>query len=181
MSDTSQETTTKKQTLRPLETPPRSTGNVQQDFPILIDWFYRAYQVIQASVKFINDQVQANPNTTIADLPSPATSTVAQAQQTANNAYILANTANNRLNNLLAGTFTITGAATSDTLTFTTAQADANYRVMVQAISSTGTPVDSAFIVKSKTYSEASFSVTLVAAPGVGNSVTFEWQLIRNS
>ncbi len=181
MSDTSQETTTKKQTLRALETPPRTTGNMQQDFPILIDWFYKAYQVIQAAVKFINDQVTSNPNITIADLPDPATSTVAQAQQTANEAYLLANTAQNRLNGFLAGTFTITDAADSETLNFSTDQVDANYRIMIQAINTTGTPDDSSYVVKSKTYGTGSFSVTLVAAPGIGNSVTFEWQLIRNS
>lgn len=41
--------------IRTLETPPRTTGNPQQDLPLLVDWFYRAYQVIQESVKFIND------------------------------------------------------------------------------------------------------------------------------
>lgn len=39
---------------RTLEPPPRSTGNASLDLPILLDWFYRAYQVIQESVDYIN-------------------------------------------------------------------------------------------------------------------------------
>lgn len=37
----------------PLEAPPRTTGNAQQDFPIIIDWMWKAYQVINASVEYI--------------------------------------------------------------------------------------------------------------------------------
>jgi len=51
---------------RTLETPPRTTGNVQQDFPILIDWFYRAYQVITQSVNYINtNSVSAGDNVSV--------------------------------------------------------------------------------------------------------------------
>jgi hypothetical protein len=39
---------------RTLETPPRTTGDPQLDLPLLVDWFYRAYQVITESVKYIN-------------------------------------------------------------------------------------------------------------------------------
>lgn len=39
---------------RTLETPPRTTGNPQLDLPLLVDWFYRAYQVITESVRYIN-------------------------------------------------------------------------------------------------------------------------------
>ena len=67
---------------RTLETPPRTTGIVQNDLPILIDWFYRAYQVITQSVAYINSQVN-NPDFSVADLPDPSNTTLAQAQQTA--------------------------------------------------------------------------------------------------
>ncbi len=40
--------------LQPLESPPRTTGNVQGDLPILIDWFWKAYLKIREAVNSIN-------------------------------------------------------------------------------------------------------------------------------
>lgn len=165
---------------RTLEAPPRTTGNAQQDLPILIDWFYRAYQVIQQSVNYINDI--ADPNITIVEnLPDPDGTTLAQAQQTANDAYSLGLEAQTRLDGFIAGTVTISDADTGFVVTFGTAQVDTSYRVMVQAVTSTGTPTVDAFVIKQKTYTVADFTVTMFGTPGVGNSITFEWQLIRNS
>lgn len=31
-----------------LEPPPRSTGNIQQDYPLLLDWIYKAYLALRA-------------------------------------------------------------------------------------------------------------------------------------
>ncbi len=92
----------------PLETPPLTTGNIQQDMPLLINWFWRAYQVISQSVAYINSQV-TNPAFSVANLPNPASTTLAQAQTTANNAYNLANTANVEANNNAAAIATING------------------------------------------------------------------------
>lgn len=187
---------------RTLETPPRTTGNAQFDFPLMIDWMYRAYLVIVQSVAYINQQVQENPNLSVTDLPDPGSTTLAQAQLTANLAYALADQANNkadaldprldtaeanittltnRLDGFITDTFTISEAFDGVNVTFGTAQPDANYTIVVQPISFVGTPSANAFIVKEKTYSAADFSVTMYAAPGIGNSVTFEWRLIRNS
>lgn len=179
MSDTTEETRTL--TLQPLETPPRTTGNAQMDFPLIIDWMYRLYQVMLQAVNFINNQVTQNPDVTLNDLPDPATSTVAQAQETANQAYTLAAAQKTRIDGFISGSFTITDTADTATVTFADAQADSSYRVMVQATGTTGTPDDMSYVLKSKTYGTADFSVTLVAAPGLANSVTFDWQLIRNS
>lgn len=44
----------------PLERPPRTTGNAQQDFPIIIDWMWKAYQVINQSIQYIIDQASAS-------------------------------------------------------------------------------------------------------------------------
>lgn len=167
--------------LAALETPPRTTGNAQSDIPILVDWFYKAYLAISRAIQFINGQVTANPDLTITDLPNPATSTVAQAQTTANEAYILATVVRQNIQKgHVFGTFTITGAADSATVALPEDQPDTDYRIIIQAISTTGTPNTDSYNVKSKSYSVDDFSVTLVAAPGVSNSVTFEWQMIRN-
>ena len=180
---------------RTLETPPRSTGNAQKDFPIMIDWFYRAYQVIQAAVNFINGQVTENPDLDVTNLPDPATSTIAQAQTTANQAYALAvessdatETAQTEIDALetkfaanVDGTVTISDAAVGDTVAFAAAQADTNYTVMIQAKSITGAPATGAYTKQTKTYATGNFSFTLVAAPGAGTSITFDWQLVRNT
>lgn len=214
---------------RTLETPPRTTGDIKQDMPILINWFWRAYQVIQQSVAYINSQV-TNPEFNVANLPDPENTTLAQAQLTANNAYNLANSADVKANNnttsintinseittinaslttesgniatntadigvnaaaiaaqatlwsdLISGQFTISNAAVASTVTFGVAQPNTAYRVEVQAISSTGTPVVGSYTVIQKAYTVNNFTVTIFSAPGAGNSVTFEWQLIRNT
>lgn len=164
---------------RTLETPPRTTGNATADLPILIDWFWRAYQVITQSVAYINSQVN-NPDFNVADLPDPTNTTLAQAQQTANDAYNLANTAINRLNGFISGSFTLSDADTGAVVTFNTPQVDANYRVLVQPVDFTGTPPTDAFIVAEKSYTAASFTVIMIGTPGLGNTTTFDWQLIRN-
>lgn len=172
---------------RTLETPPRTTGNAQQDFPIIVDWMYRAYQVIQQSVAFINAQVTDNPDLDINDLPNPETTTLAQAQSTANEAYALASQADNKadeitessLKVLLSDTFVLNDSFNEATVTFTEAQADTDYQVIVQAKETTGTPPVGAYIVQSKEYNTDDFIVTMNSSPGSGNSITFEWQLIR--
>jgi hypothetical protein len=163
-----------------LETPPRTTGDAARDLPLLIDWFWRAYQVIQQSVAFINGQV-SNPDFNPADLPDPANTTLAQAQQTANDAYNLANSASRRIDGFLAGTVTISDTDTGFAVTFTDPQEDDEYRVIVQAIANTGSPTADAFTVAEKVYTVNDFTVTMLGTPGGGNSITFEWQLIRNS
>lgn len=70
-----------------LESPPRSTGNPQQDYVQLVNWIYRAYQTIQETIAYINKQVET-VDLDIASLPDPATANVYSAQLTANTAYV---------------------------------------------------------------------------------------------
>lgn len=209
------DTTTPVPIPRTLETPPRTTGNAQQDLPILIDWFYRAYQVIQQSVAYINSQVNS-ADVSFTNLPDPSTTTLAQAQQTANDAFSLANQADLKANvlktrvdahdvtiaahtadlasqqgqiddqqalwdGLITGTVNIPNASTGFTVTFGSPQPDTDYLVIVQAYGSSGTPPIDAFVVKQKVYAADHFDVILFGAPGGGNSVDLEWQLIRNT
>ena len=174
---------------RQLESPPRTTGNAAQDFPLVIDWIWRTYQVIQQAVNFINNQIQKNPDITVTDLPDPQTSTVAQAQLTANQAYQIATNAKNTADNLseilsrnVFGTVTVTEADTTAVVTFSEAQPDTDYSVILQATTSAGTiATPDPFIIISKTYNQNDFSFTLRDAPGAGNSITFGWTLIRNT
>lgn len=227
---------------QPLETPPRSTGNAQSDLPLLLNWLTRAYQVITQSVAYINQQVN-EPDFNPVDLPDPQNTTLAQAQDTANQSYTLASqakdiadeakttadsaqddatqaladaaaaqiTANtaatnaasalaaaasalaaaiaaqNSANQALAifsrfekGSFVVGAASTGGVVTIS-AQPDTAYTVNLQALTSTGTPPIDAFVVTSKSYTTGNFTFTVGAVPGVGNSVTYEWQLIRKT
>ena len=78
-----------------LEAPPRSTGDARLDYPQLVDYIYRAYQVIQQAVDYINQQVEVADLDT-GSLPDPASSNTYTAQLTANTAYVLADEANDR-------------------------------------------------------------------------------------
>lgn len=167
----------------PLETPPRTTGNTNQDFTLIVDWMWKVYQKMQEAVLYINNQVSNNPDLNIERLPDPATATVASAQETANQAYVLANDQRSRINGFYSGEVLIDEANTSESVTFSDdqVQPDADYRIWVQAKAISGSPDPDAFTVRTKTYTETGFTITIIAAPGVGASVTFEWQLIRNT
>ena len=105
---------------RTLETPPRSTGNAQADFPIMIDWFYRAYQVIVQAVNYINSQVQGVEDISILDLPDPASATVASAQGTANIAYALAEQADGKADTAQSEVDTLEGTVSGHTSSIAT-------------------------------------------------------------
>lgn len=138
-----------------LENPPRSTGNPQQDIPLLVDWFFRACQVINQAVTYVGEQVEALGGTD--------------------------DTLGSRLDGFVDGTVTVAETATGATVTLDTAQADTDYTIFIQAQSSSGAAAAGAFAIASKTYGTGGFSFTLVAAPGAGTSVTFDWRLIRNT
>ena len=214
---------------KPLEPPPRSTGDPQGDYPLLLNWLYRAYQIISQSVSYINQQTQI-PTYSAIDLPDPLTATVSGAQKTANDAYTIANTADTeakaaqttantaqtaastaqtaanaaqttansavsaaataqsditvldavRARNI-SGTVTVSGLSTGATITFPSAQPDTNYTIIIQAYTSAGAPTTDSFVIGTKSYTVNNASFTLRAAPALGNSVSFDWQLIRNT
>lgn len=129
----------------PLERPPRTTGNAQQDFPIVIDWMWQAYQIINLSVEYIK------------------------------------NIANELNGNILSGSVQISETNTFGSVSFNVAQPDENYVIILQAKTVSGTPATGAYTISSKTYTKNGFSFSLLAAPGVGTSIIFDWQLVRNT
>ena len=171
-------TSTKTPVPQALESPPRTTGNPATDLPILIDWFWRAYQVITQSVKYIQDRVDPTLDV-VDDLPDPNGTTLAQAQATANAAYSKALATENQIADWFYGTATISDAAVGVTINFLEDQPDTNYRVFVNAISNTGTPPTDASVLTNINYSIGSFDIIMAGAPGVGSSVTVQWQLFR--
>ena len=188
--------------------PPRMTGDAATDLRAIIYWsadFYRVAilenTLLQAAQQIVFGTF--NP----ASLPDPASTTLARAQQTANEAYTLANSANitalaasaaataaqstantastsATLANTKAGIqgqVTISDAATTGALTLTPAQADTTYFVTVTATAITGAPLAAAYTIKTVTKLVGSVTIELVAAPGVGTSITFDIQVQRNS
>lgn len=169
--------------------PPRMTGDVEADVKSIAYWLNQFYQYafLQNAVLTVEGQSQAgtfDPTT----LPDPASSTVAKAQDTANRAFILANAGKVESDGLLrrviaSGQFTVIGAATSPAavLPLPVTEPDLNYQVIAMATGSTGAPVTSSLIVSSVAKTTTTFLPTLAAAPGAGNSVTFDYFVVRNS
>lgn len=81
--------------------------------------------------------------------------------------------------NNLRGTATVTGAATTATLTFTTNEADTSYFVTATAVSSTGGPAAGSNRVLSITKNVGSVVVNTEVAPGGAATVTFNVMIIR--
>ncbi len=80
------------------------------------------------------------------------------------------------------GTFTISWTAVSATVTFASIALPpmprAKYHVIVTATAVTGTPPYNALFPQDILPSVASFQADLQAAPGAGNSVTFDWSIV---
>jgi hypothetical protein len=172
--------------------PPRLSGDPANDQAAVVQWAWDFYESVVIQNYYVSQAGQFDPGDfDPSTLPDPATATIASAQQTANEAYALAVVADEkadeateaaaRTENWVRGTFSIADANTSGTYTFTTPQADNDYNVFINAKGYTGTPasVDSTLVIQ-KVYSTNSFSVTINAAPGVGNSVIFDFILVRN-
>lgn len=181
--------------------PPQSTGNPQQDLPLIVNWMYLLYQILQVNGSFVTQASQVNaqtfdPNT----LPDPNGTNLATAQDTANKAYALAenavSTANAAtttanaaqaqvtalaaiINKWVVGTITISASATGGTHTFATAQADTSYIVLPICVSTTGTPDPGSNTIEGITKGTSNFTINLAAAPNTGNSVTFDFIVMR--
>lgn len=152
--------------------PPRLTGKAENDVVGLVAWmndFYRA--------AFL-DGAFATPED-VTDAVDPTNATAQTAQTTANSAQAAANAAQAELDTMDAGEFTISGAATTATVTLTDQQADAAYYLVFSAVASTGAPGVNARVVIGASKTVDDFAVTIGAAPGLGNSVTFNWHLRR--
>ncbi len=76
------------------------------------------------------------------------------------------------------GKETISGASTSVVVNFSATESTSTYAVRFAVISYTGTPAAGSFNATSSSQLTTGFTLNLVAAPGVGNSVTVLWEVI---
>lgn len=194
MADSTSTTGTTATTVQPPPPPPRLTGVPEQDLLIVAAHLNEIYQNGYINFQVTKKVTGYDPNSfDPSKLPDPASTTLGQAQKTANDAYILANaatqvadaakalaeTANNRTKDWTYGTTTCTGTAGVFTVTLPTAQPDANYEVVFQCKDFTGTPPFGATQVVKYTTTAANFTLTLNDPPGTGNVVTLHWALRR--
>lgn len=139
----------------------------------LLEWVWDYYKATVLEGYFAsNAQLLALGQATL-DLINPVDATAATAQATANDALTLATLNDGRLDNIQAGTITISDTDTTGTAVV--AFADDNYNVVYGALSSTGTPAAGAFTPVSTDKTTTQITITVAAAPGGGNSVTFDF------
>ncbi len=158
------------------QTPPRLTGDAQRDMIAQSSYLADLYRVLfEANTFATQDEITE----TVTEAVDPATATATSAQTTANSALSIAQAARTELDTFDGGSVTVSDAATTQAVTFGTAQANTSYRVMLTAVSSTGTPGVNAHVIVGVAKTTGGFTITVGAAPGVGNTVTFDWHLWR--
>ncbi len=168
----------------PIPSPPRIGGtreSVLQDVVNMTNWMSDVYKAIVLNQEYVRTAVAFDINEFDAgDLPDPANSSIPTAQQTANEAYVLAAAAFSMAtgpNSWLEGELTVSEAATTATYTFATELSNADYTVVLTPSGSTGTPAVESFVIVEQAYTTTGFTITVNVAPGAGNSVTFKWHL----
>jgi len=161
--------------------PPRATGDAITDNKALIQWANDFYAKTVGGGYFLSAANQFDPGTfDPSQLPSPTSATVASAQNTANQAYGLASQALSRAAIAAGaiGEITISGLSTTGSVNFSQPQPNTNYIVLVSpVVAKTGTPAVGAFQVPEVAKTTSGFTLTLAAAPGAGNSVTYQYRV----
>lgn len=163
--------------------PPRLNGDKDTDFASLRQWYSAFYQnsvienrLLDPNKQFVPDPFDPN------NLPSPTDSSIANAQQTANEAHAKIVTVGGDLQESIDavaanapyawGQVTVSDASKAGSIIYPLIFG-VELVMFVQVLASAGTPPDGAFIVASSHCTEDTGDFTLRAAPGAGNSVTF--------
>jgi hypothetical protein len=79
-----------------------------------------------------------------------------------------------------SGSFTISESDTTATVSFAATQDDTEYQIHEDATNVTGTPAAGSSTRASLAKTTTGFVIAMEAAPGAGNSVTFDWSLMRS-
>lgn len=165
----------KKATQTPPE-PPRFVAAWEIDMPALRDWLTEFYIVTVVQSGLLDPVYQQVVGQISFDsLPDPEATTIARAQATANEAW---RELERFKNVVFGGSATISGTDTTASVAFDFELASTDYSVTVTPTNGSGSPSVDAFriIVVTKGVGGLGFGVT--GAPGVGNSVTYDYQVI---
>lgn len=79
----------------------------------------------------------------------------------------------------VSGFAQISGTNTFVDVVFDNPEPDTNYVALITANESSGTPANGAWIVRSSAQTVNGFRINVQAAPGAGNSFTYNWQAVR--
>ena len=166
--------------------PPRIEGTLDPNLKAYIEYQLQQFAWLQQVFKRLDPSNGLGAGDAVADVIDPARATPATAQQTANDAKLLATAANNRSianRNILRsfGTFDLSGTATSVEVTFPEDEEQPNttYTVIAQAQEFTGTPAFEAFVPVQYDKLTNKFTMHVSVAPGTGNTVTYAWHIRR--
>ena len=167
--------------------PPRLTGVPETDIVIIAGWMNDFYRSVVLEGEYVAAGGQFDTGTfDPSSLPDPASSTIAKAQQTANEAYTLAAAAKtiadtNAVSIVEAGTLTISSTDTTGVFTFAVAEPDTSYFVSATLQATSGTPDVGSTDIDGITKAADKFTLDVGTAPGAGNSVTFDLNVLRNT
>jgi hypothetical protein len=151
--------------------PPRITGDPEVDIAALRDWFQQFYQISVIETGLLDPTYQSGEVTIdLENLPDPVFSTISRAQGTANAIYAALIKGTQQ-----SGRFTIAETDDEATITLDPPLADAEYRVLITPSDFSGTPLIDAFTLIRVTRAADAFAVLLFAAPGAGNTITFDY------
>jgi hypothetical protein len=76
------------------------------------------------------------------------------------------------------GKATISGSDTTNVVNFSATESSSTYAVRLQVIEFTGTPAAGSFNGVATSKLNTGFTISLTAAPGVGNTVTVLWEVV---
>lgn len=167
--------------------PPKLTGDAVRDLASMNQWAWDFYRSVVIEKSYATQADLLESQTELQDLIDPAAATAATAQNTANQALTLATTNDGRLDTAEArhtkedvGQVTISGTNTNAAVTGISAQGDTSYEVIITGVDYSGAPSVSAFVVVKVVKAADQFTVYIGAAPGVGNSVTLSYKIVRD-
>lgn len=78
-----------------------------------------------------------------------------------------------------SGTLTFTSSDTSKAVTFSVAEPDTNYLVVLTVNGSAGTPASGSYIITDLAKTTSGFTAYISAAPSAGNAVAYAWSIVR--
>ena len=167
--------------------PPRLTGVQETDLVLIANWMNDFYRAVVLEDEYVTvasefDTGAFDPS----NLPDPASATIAKAQQTANEAYALAAAAKTLADTHAArlvesGTITVSETDTTAEFTFAEPEPDSSYFVSATLQATSGTPDAGSTDIDGIAKATDKFTLDVGTAPGAGNSVTFDVNVLRNT
>lgn len=157
--------------------PPRMSGNADEDVRSLSSWIQTFYEsgVIQ---NYFENTISKSSSFTPESLPDPANTNAATAQETANEAYILANAAEAKTRGWVTGHFQITETDDTYVFSFSDEQEDAQYRILLTRVGESSVAAGADHVV-SVAKTENDFTVTFDSAPGAGETADWDFLVCR--